>query len=119
MIIIGLLAGGIAKFLMPGKDPGGCIVTILLGIGGAMGASVSTGNTAVDDNDLDASCGGVGGNGGVLGREWQPTVERFLRQTPQKFGVCETDVKLSGCVIEIDEITGKAVSIIRVSEPLP
>lgn len=35
-IIIGFLAGGIAKFLMPGKDPGGCIVTILLGIGGAM-----------------------------------------------------------------------------------
>lgn len=35
-IIIGLLAGGIAKMVMPGKDPGGCIVTILLGIGGAM-----------------------------------------------------------------------------------
>ena len=35
-IVIGLLAGGIAKLLMPGKDPGGCIITILLGIGGAM-----------------------------------------------------------------------------------
>lgn len=35
-IVIGLLAGGIAKFLMPGKDPGGCIVTILLGIAGAL-----------------------------------------------------------------------------------
>lgn len=35
-IIIGLLAGGIAKLVMPGKDPGGCIITILLGIGGAM-----------------------------------------------------------------------------------
>lgn len=35
-IIIGFLAGGIAKLLMPGKDPGGCIITILLGIGGAM-----------------------------------------------------------------------------------
>lgn len=35
-IIIGLLAGGIAKLLMPGKDPGGCVITILLGIGGAM-----------------------------------------------------------------------------------
>lgn len=63
--------------------------------------------------------GFTGGHGGVLGREWPPIVERFLRQTPQKFGVCETDVKLNGCVIEIDEITGKAVSIIRVSEPLP
>lgn len=35
-IIIGLLAGAIAKFLMPGKDPGGCVVTILLGIAGAL-----------------------------------------------------------------------------------
>lgn len=35
-ILIGLLAGGIAKLLMPGKDPGGCFITILLGIAGAM-----------------------------------------------------------------------------------
>ena len=35
-IIIGGVAGGIAKLLMPGKDPGGCIVTILLGIAGAL-----------------------------------------------------------------------------------
>ena len=35
-IVIGGLAGLIAKAIMPGKDPGGCIVTILLGIGGAV-----------------------------------------------------------------------------------
>jgi len=35
-IIIGGLAGAIAKFLMPGKDPGGCIVTVILGILGAV-----------------------------------------------------------------------------------
>ncbi len=35
-IVIGLLAGGLAKLLMPGKDPGGCIITILLGIAGAV-----------------------------------------------------------------------------------
>ena len=35
-IVIGLLAGGIAKLLMPGRDPGGCIITILLGIAGAL-----------------------------------------------------------------------------------
>jgi uncharacterized membrane protein YeaQ/YmgE (transglycosylase-associated protein family) len=34
--IFGLIAGVIAKFLMPGRDPGGCIVTILLGIAGAV-----------------------------------------------------------------------------------
>ena len=34
-IIIGLLAGTVAKIFMPGKDPGGFIITILLGIGGS------------------------------------------------------------------------------------
>ena len=35
-ILFGLLAGGIAKFIMPGKDPGGCLVTSALGIIGAL-----------------------------------------------------------------------------------
>lgn len=35
-IVFGLIAGAIAKLLMPGKDPGGFIVTILLGIAGAL-----------------------------------------------------------------------------------
>lgn len=34
-IVFGLIAGIIAKVVMPGRDPGGCIVTILLGIAGA------------------------------------------------------------------------------------
>jgi uncharacterized membrane protein YeaQ/YmgE (transglycosylase-associated protein family) len=34
-LIIGLVVGAIAKFLMPGRDPGGCLVTILIGIAGA------------------------------------------------------------------------------------
>ena len=37
--IIGLVVGVIAKFLMPGKDPGGFIITGLLGIGGSLLAS--------------------------------------------------------------------------------
>jgi uncharacterized membrane protein YeaQ/YmgE (transglycosylase-associated protein family) len=36
MCLIGLLAGALAKLLMPGKDPGGLIVTILLGIAGSL-----------------------------------------------------------------------------------
>ncbi|MBF0391721.1 MAG: GlsB/YeaQ/YmgE family stress response membrane protein [Alphaproteobacteria bacterium] len=39
-IIIGLIAGIIAKLLMPGRDPGGFIVTILLGIAGAWVATM-------------------------------------------------------------------------------
>lgn len=35
MLIIGLIVGAVAKLIMPGKDPGGIIVTILLGIAGA------------------------------------------------------------------------------------
>lgn len=35
-IVFGLLAGGLAKLIMPGKDPGGCLVTMLLGIVGAV-----------------------------------------------------------------------------------
>jgi uncharacterized membrane protein YeaQ/YmgE (transglycosylase-associated protein family) len=35
MLIIGLIVGALAKFIMPGRDPGGIIVTILLGIAGS------------------------------------------------------------------------------------
>jgi uncharacterized membrane protein YeaQ/YmgE (transglycosylase-associated protein family) len=35
-IILGLVAGILAKLIMPGRDPGGLIITILLGIGGAL-----------------------------------------------------------------------------------
>ena len=36
MIIIGLIVGAVAKLLMPGRDPGGIIVTIILGILGSI-----------------------------------------------------------------------------------
>jgi uncharacterized membrane protein YeaQ/YmgE (transglycosylase-associated protein family) len=35
-ILFGLLVGIVAKLLMPGRDPGGFIITILLGVGGAL-----------------------------------------------------------------------------------
>jgi uncharacterized membrane protein YeaQ/YmgE (transglycosylase-associated protein family) len=35
-IIVGLIAGALAKFIMPGDDPGGFIITILLGVAGAI-----------------------------------------------------------------------------------
>jgi len=34
-IVLGLIVGVLAKFIMPGRDPGGLIVTILIGIAGA------------------------------------------------------------------------------------
>jgi len=36
MCLIGLVAGALAKLIMPGKDPGGIIITMLLGIAGSL-----------------------------------------------------------------------------------
>ncbi len=35
-ILLGLIAGALAKFIMPGKDPGGCLVTTVIGVVGAV-----------------------------------------------------------------------------------
>lgn len=47
-ILLGLVAGALAKFVVPGRDPGGCLVTILIGIvggllGGFLGSFVGLG----------------------------------------------------------------------------
>lgn len=36
MLLVGLVVGAIAKLMMPGKDPGGFVVTMLLGVAGAL-----------------------------------------------------------------------------------
>lgn len=63
-IVFGLIAGAVAKFLMPGKDPGGFVVTVLLGIGGAMvGGFIGTflGFGSVGGFDLRSFLIAVGG----------------------------------------------------------
>jgi uncharacterized membrane protein YeaQ/YmgE (transglycosylase-associated protein family) len=51
-IILGILAGFIGKALMPGKDPGGFFVTILLGLGGALiGFLIFTELLGIGDNE--------------------------------------------------------------------
>ena len=54
----------------------------------------------------------------VLGREIEPVLKRFLTGMPQRFEVAKNNVLLHGAVIEIDNASGKALSIQRVSEPL-
>ena len=52
-IILGLLAGFIAKALMPGDDPGGFFVTILLGLAGSLiGFFIFTSLLGIGDNDI-------------------------------------------------------------------
>jgi uncharacterized membrane protein YeaQ/YmgE (transglycosylase-associated protein family) len=42
-IFLGLIAGALAKFIMPGKDPSGCMVTAVIGIvGGVIGGYLGT-----------------------------------------------------------------------------
>jgi uncharacterized membrane protein YeaQ/YmgE (transglycosylase-associated protein family) len=50
-ILLGLLAGAIAKLIMPGDDPGGIIVTTLIGIAGALVGGLIA--SALDIGDLD------------------------------------------------------------------
>jgi uncharacterized membrane protein YeaQ/YmgE (transglycosylase-associated protein family) len=38
-LVIGLIIGVVAKLLMPGRDPGGCIITMLIGVAGSFVAS--------------------------------------------------------------------------------
>lgn len=55
-ILLGLIAGSLAKFIMPGRDPAGCLFTIVLGILGAfLGGLIGTrlGWGKVDAGDLD------------------------------------------------------------------
>jgi len=55
-ILLGLIAGTLAKFLVPGRDPSGCVVTIALGIIGAfIGGFIGTrlGWGAVDAGTFD------------------------------------------------------------------
>ena len=54
----------------------------------------------------------------VLGREIEPIVRRFLTNMPQRFDVAKNRIVLNGALIEIDNDSGKATRIQRVSEPL-
>jgi metallophosphoesterase (TIGR00282 family) len=63
-----------------------------------------------------SDAGFTGPHESVLGREIEPVIKRFLTNMPQRFEVAKNRVRLHGAVIEIDEATGKAVKIQRVSE---
>ena len=66
-IVFGLIAGIIAKFIMPGKDPGGIIITSLIGIAGAIvGGFISTSLGYGDVSGFDLRSLGIAIGGAVV-----------------------------------------------------
>jgi uncharacterized membrane protein YeaQ/YmgE (transglycosylase-associated protein family) len=72
-LIVGLIVGVIAKFLMPGKDPGGIIVTALLGVAGSFVGSFIAGALGM--------AGAVGWIGSILGAMLILFVFRLLKKS--------------------------------------
>ena len=63
--------------------------------------------------------GFTGPHESCLGRELEPVIERFLTSQLRRFPVAKERVLLQGVVVEVDEGTGRALSIQRVSEAMP
>ena len=62
--------------------------------------------------------GFTGPHESVIGREIEPVIRRFMTYMPQKFEVAKGRILLQGALVEIDEQTGHAKGIQRVSEAL-
>ncbi|HTV75702.1 MAG TPA: YmdB family metallophosphoesterase, partial [Candidatus Baltobacteraceae bacterium] len=63
-----------------------------------------------------SDAGFTGPHESVLGREIEPVIKKFLTGMPQRFEVATKQVILHGAVIEIDDASGRAIKIQRVSE---
>lgn len=63
--------------------------------------------------------GFTGPHESVLGREIEPVIRRFQTQMPQRFEVAKRRIFLQGALLDVDEGTGLARSLTRVSEELP
>jgi len=62
--------------------------------------------------------GFTGPHESVLGRDIEAIIKRFVTNQPQRFNVATGRILLQGCLITVDEKTGHATAIQRVSEPL-
>jgi uncharacterized membrane protein YeaQ/YmgE (transglycosylase-associated protein family) len=71
-LIVGLIVGAIAKFLMPGNDPGGWIMTIVLGVAGSFVGNLIAGALGI--------AGPVGWIGSVLGAMLLLFVYRLVKK---------------------------------------
>ena len=65
-----------------------------------------------------SDAGFTGPHDGVLGREVEPVIRRFITSMPQRFDVAKNRVMLHGVIVRVDDTTGKALNLQRVSELL-
>ena len=63
-----------------------------------------------------SDAGFTGPHESVLGREIEPVIQRFLTNTPQRFEVAKDRVVLHGAIVDIENATGRAIGIRRISE---
>lgn len=63
--------------------------------------------------------GFTGPHESVIGREIEPVVRRFVTHLPQRFEVAKGRVLLQGALLDVDEVTGRARGLTRISESLP
>ncbi|MEP7070953.1 MAG: YmdB family metallophosphoesterase, partial [Verrucomicrobiota bacterium] len=54
---------------------------------------------------------------GIIGRNVEPIVQRFISNLPAPFPVAHGEVRLRGALVTIDEISGRAQRIQRIDEP--
>jgi len=66
-----------------------------------------------------SDAGFTGPHESVLGRDIAPVIKRFVTNMPQRFEVAVGRVMLHGLIVEVDEGSGRATGIRRVSEALP
>jgi len=63
-----------------------------------------------------SDAGFTGPHDGCLGREIEPVLKKFLTGMPQRFEVARKRIRLHGALIRVDDASGRAMSIQRVSE---
>jgi metallophosphoesterase (TIGR00282 family) len=96
---------------------------LALYLDGRVSAVIGT-HTHVQTADEDVLPGGTatltdagmtGGHGGVIGMTLESVLPRMKTGVPSKFDVCETDPRLEGVILDVDDETGRALSIRRLS----
>ncbi len=57
----------------------------------------------------------TGCHGGIIGFKKSAIIEKFITYMPTKFEVCKDDLRLNGCIIDINIYTGKAINIMKIN----